>query len=374
MDCIKIKDKSFVPYIRNKEILRAVDSVAAQMNADFSGKDEVPVLLCVLNGSIIFMGHLLPRLRFPMEISSIKVSSYSGLQSTGEIRQILGIDRSIKDRCVVIIEDIVDTGNTIVALEKQLREAGARDVKICTFAFKPDSYDKDIPIDYIGIKIKNKFVVGWGFDYDQIGRNTEDIYILDENPDAEKQKYYVLFGPPGAGKGTQAKLLQERLGYYHISTGELLRKEIAAGTALGKEAAKLIEAGNLVPDEIVEGMIEHEFETNKGVPGFLLDGFPRTVAQAESLDKMLAERGEAVTRVVSIHISDDEIFRRIKGRALVENRADDANDEIIKNRLKNYREKTEPLIGYYRIQDKFFEINAKDKIEENYKLVSALLK
>ncbi len=372
MDCIKIHDKSFVPYIKNEEILEAVDSVAEKLNADFAGKDEVPVLLCVLNGSIIFMGHLLPKLRFPLEISAIKVSSYQGTQTTGEVREIMGLDRDIKGRCVVIVEDIVDTGTTIAVLDDQLRKAGASEVKVCTLAFKEESYDKDIPIDYIGLHLKNKFIVGWGFDYDQYGRNSEDIYVLDES--AGTPKYYVLFGPPGAGKGTQAKLLQERMGYYHISTGEILRKEIAAGTKLGKEAAKLIDAGNLVPDEIVEGMIEHEFDTHQDVPGFLLDGFPRTVAQAQALDKMLAEKGESVTRVISIHISDEEIFRRIKGRAQVENRADDASDEIINNRLKNYHDKTEPLIGFYRKQDKYFEINAKDEIEENYKLVSALLK
>jgi len=186
-------------------------------------------------------------------------------------------------------------------------------------------------------------------------------------------KYYVLFGPPGAGKGTFAKLLVENRGYYHISTGDMLRKEIAAGTELGLKAKDLIEKGNLVPDEVVCGMIRSEFAANPDVRGFLLDGFPRTVTQAEALDKMLEEMDDELTRVVCIQVSDEEVRRRIKGRALVENRADDANDEIITTRIKNYHEKTEPVINYYKAQDKYVEVDACGTIEENYKKVSALV-
>ncbi len=186
-------------------------------------------------------------------------------------------------------------------------------------------------------------------------------------------KYYVLFGPPGAGKGTFAKLLVENKGYYHISTGDLLRKEIAAGSPLGLEAKSLIEKGNLVPDEVVCGMIRSEFGSNPGVRGFLLDGFPRTVAQAEALDKILSDMGAELTRVVSIYITDEEVRRRIKGRALVENRADDADDEIISTRIKNYHEKTEPVINYYKKQGKYFEVVADGSIPENYAKVEALV-
>lgn len=186
-------------------------------------------------------------------------------------------------------------------------------------------------------------------------------------------KYYVLFGPPGAGKGTFAKLLVENKGYYHISTGDLLRKEIAAGTPLGLEAKSLIEKGNLVPDEVVCGMICSEFAANPGVRGFLLDGFPRTVAQAEALDKILSDLGAELTRVVSIYITDEEVRRRIKGRALVENRADDADDEIISTRIRNYHEKTEPVINYYKTQGKYFEVIADGTIQENYAKVEKLV-
>lgn len=177
-------------------------------------------------------------------------------------------------------------------------------------------------------------------------------------------KYYILFGPPGAGKGTQASTMVEKYNLHHISTGELLRKEIAAGSELGLKAKSLIDAGALVPDEIVEGMIESEFRTVKGVAGFLLDGFPRTTAQAAALDRMLEKTSEEVTAVVSIMIPDEMIRERIKHRASIEGRADDANDETIANRIRTYHDKTEPLVGYYKEKGKYHEIDGTGTIEE----------
>ena len=177
-------------------------------------------------------------------------------------------------------------------------------------------------------------------------------------------KYYILFGPPGAGKGTQAGAMVERYNLCHLSTGELLRSEIAAGTALGLQAKALIEAGNLVPDEVVEGMIESKFASTKGVEGFLLDGFPRTIAQAEALDAMLAKTKEAVTACVSIMIPDAMIHERIAKRALIEGRADDAKDEVVQNRINTYHAKTEPLIEYYKNAGKYREIDGIGTIEE----------
>lgn len=169
-------------------------------------------------------------------------------------------------------------------------------------------------------------------------------------------KYYVLFGPPGAGKGTQASAMVEKYNLKHISTGELLRAEIAAGTELGKQAKALIDAGSLVPDEVVEGMIENAFDTIKGVDGFLLDGFPRTLPQAEALDAILARRGEKVDGVISIMISDELVYERISGRAAIEGRADDASAEIIANRIKTYHTQTEPLIAFYKNVGKYHEV------------------
>lgn len=178
-------------------------------------------------------------------------------------------------------------------------------------------------------------------------------------------KYYVLFGPPGAGKGTQASAMVEKYNLKHISTGELLRAEIAAGTELGKQAKALIDAGSLVPDEVVEGMIENTFASVTGVDGFLLDGFPRTLAQAEALDAMLAKKGEAVTACVSLMIPDSLIMWRIKHRAAIEGRADDANEETINNRIKTYHEKTEPLIDFYKNAGKYVEVDGDGGYEES---------
>ena len=177
-------------------------------------------------------------------------------------------------------------------------------------------------------------------------------------------KYYILFGPPGAGKGTQATAMVEKYNLHHISTGALLRKEIAAGTELGLQAKALIENGCLVPDEVVEGMIESEFKTVTGVNGFLLDGFPRTLPQAEALDQILAKTGEEVTATVSIMIPDAMIMERIKGRALKEGRADDASEDIINNRIVTYHNQTEPLIEYYGKVEKYHEIDGIGTIED----------
>lgn len=186
-------------------------------------------------------------------------------------------------------------------------------------------------------------------------------------------KYFILFGPPGAGKGTQAVPMAARYSLRHISTGELLRSEIAAGTELGKKAEELISKGNFVPDEVVEGMIFSAFENEKTAKGFLLDGFPRTLAQAEALELQLARRGEGVTAVLSLHIPDTAIYERIKHRAQVEDRADDADDAIIANRIRTYHEKTEPLVRFYRERGLYHEIDGEGGVDEVYSRIESLV-
>ena len=360
---IKLHDKYFKPFISNAEMEEAIDRLAERVNADFRDSDDVPIFLCVLNGAIMFTAAMMKRLNFKAELVSIKLSSYQGTASTGTVLIPIGLTAPVDGRRVIIFEDIVDTGNTIVALKEMLLSKGAREVRICTMLLKPEVYKKDEKLDYVGKEIPNAFIVGYGLDYNELGRNLPDIYVLDEQKD-NNMKYYILFGPPGAGKGTQATAMVEKYNLHHISTGALLRKEIAAGTELGLKAKSLIEAGALVPDEVVEGMIESEFKTVTGVDGFLLDGFPRTIAQAEALDAILDRNGEKVTSIVSIMIPDEMIIERISHRAAIEGRADDADVSIIKNRIDTYHNQTEPLIDYYKKAGTYNEIDGVGTIEE----------
>ncbi|MBO4447234.1 MAG: hypoxanthine phosphoribosyltransferase [Bacteroidales bacterium] len=181
MEKIKLFDKCFRPYIPYERLSEAIDRVAAQINADFKDADDVPVLLCILNGSVMFTSELMKRLEFPLELVSMKLTSYSGTVSTGDVHRVLGPTADLRGRRVIVVEDIVDTGNTIVALRDYMKEVGARGMKICTMLLKPDIYKKDVQLDYVGLEIPPAFIVGFGLDYNGIGRNSKDIYVLDES-------------------------------------------------------------------------------------------------------------------------------------------------------------------------------------------------
>lgn len=179
MEKVTLNDKTFKKFIPYEELAAAIDKVAEQINKDFEGCEDIPVLLCVLNGSIMYTAELMKRLRFNCQIVSTKLSSYVGTESTGCVNQAMGLTADITGRRVIVVEDIVDSGNTIVALKQILEEKGAKEAYICTLLLKPDAYKKDIALDYVAIEIPNEFIVGFGLDYDELGRNLKDIYILD---------------------------------------------------------------------------------------------------------------------------------------------------------------------------------------------------
>jgi len=174
----------------------------------------------------------------------------------------------------------------------------------------------------------------------------------------------VLFGPPGAGKGTQAEFLINAFGLDHLSTGDLLRSEIAAGTQLGLEAKSFMEKGELVPDAVVIGMIKSKLDSNGENKGFIFDGFPRTVDQAKALDNLLNENGTPISAMLSLEVDKQELIDRLLSRGKVSGRADDQDQSVIENRINVYNEKTLPLIQYYKPQGKHFGIDGMGSIED----------
>ena len=180
MDKITLKDKKFRIAIPYEEIEKAIDKVAAEINADFNGCEDLPILLCVLNGSIMFTAELMKRITFNCQVVSTKLTSYQGTSTTGKVKQAMGLTADISGRRVIVLEDIVDSGNTIVELKRILEEKGVAESKMCTLLLKPDAYKKDVKLDYVAMEIPNDFIVGFGLDYDEMGRNFKDIYVLDE--------------------------------------------------------------------------------------------------------------------------------------------------------------------------------------------------
>ncbi len=174
----------------------------------------------------------------------------------------------------------------------------------------------------------------------------------------------VLFGPPGAGKGTQAEFLIQRFGLVHLSTGDILRREIAGSTPLGTEAKRFMDKGELVPDSVVIGMIRNRLQENRNAKGFIFDGFPRTVAQAIALDELLNENGTRVSAMLSLEVEKEELITRLQNRGITSGRADDQDVAVIENRIQVYHEKTAPLKDYYQAQKKYFRVNGMGSVEE----------
>jgi len=184
----------------------------------------------------------------------------------------------------------------------------------------------------------------------------------------------VLFGAPGAGKGTQAVMLAKKHDLIHLSTGDILRKELSTGTDLGKKAQQFMDKGEFVPDEVVIGMIRSQIEQNPNAKGFIFDGFPRTTAQAEALDRMLGEKSMEITSMIALEVENEELVNRLMKRGEMSGRADDQSLDVISNRIDVYHQKTKPLIGYYDVQGKYNPINGVGEIMEIFERLSQYVK
>lgn len=178
MKKIRVKDKEFSIFISGKEIDEAISRIASKLNTSMHDRD--PVFLVILNGAFMFASDLFRRLDFPCEISFIKLASYAGTRSTSMVRELIGLNTDLNGRTVIIVEDIIDTGQTISYMIPMLKKLGAREVRVVTLLFKPDTFSADFEIDHIGMKIPKEFIVGYGLDYDQHGRNYPDIYKIIE--------------------------------------------------------------------------------------------------------------------------------------------------------------------------------------------------
>jgi hypoxanthine phosphoribosyltransferase len=175
---IQLHDKKFEIFIAAEEIDFALKTLAKQIQDDFL--DDVPVFVGVLNGSFRVLSDLTKHYDYPCEVSFVKLASYEGTSTTNEVKQLIGINQDLSGRSVIVVEDIVDTGNTVEELKTIFKQQNVKHFKIATLFLKPDAYQKDIKLDYVGIRIPNKFIVGYGLDYDGLGRNLNDVYQLAE--------------------------------------------------------------------------------------------------------------------------------------------------------------------------------------------------
>jgi adenylate kinase len=183
----------------------------------------------------------------------------------------------------------------------------------------------------------------------------------------------ILFGPPGSGKGTQSEKLVDKYGLVHLSTGNLLREEIANRTPLGLEAKNFMDKGQLVPDEVVIGMIDNSLDLHKDAKGFLFDGFPRTPAQAEALDKLLQLKKTEISVVLALEVTEEELVKRLLNRGKTSGRSDDTNEEVIRKRFAVYTNETEPVAGHYKKEKKFQSIKGEGSVDDIFNAICTVL-
>ncbi|NVK50083.1 MAG: adenylate kinase [Cyclobacteriaceae bacterium] len=367
-----IHDLEFELFISDSKIQERVKELGAQITRDFRGKELV--LLGILKGSFLFLSDLCRAIDLPLEISFLRISSYHGTQSTGEVKKVAGIQDDLAGKTVIIVEDIVDTGISMDYLLKEIEKYKPAEVRIATFLYKPDAFRFKYALDYVGFEIPNKFVVGYGLDYNDLGRNLPELYqLVNFQSNKIKMRNIVLFGPPGAGKGTQSEKLIKKYGLTHLSTGDLFRKHLGEGTELGKLAQKYMNEGRLVPDEVVIGMVEDKIAATENSHGFIFDGFPRTTTQAEALDKMLESHQMEIAGMIALDVPEEILKERIKLRGKTSGRVDDQDDQKIQTRIKVYLDETLPVASYYEAQGKFTKINGVGEIDEIFDAISEVV-
>ena len=332
-----------------------VDAIAADLG------DEMPVFIGILNGSFMFVSDFVKKYPKPCEVTFIKLASYEGVKSTDDIQRLIGLTQDLTGRTVVILEDIIDSGKTLEEVHRIFKNENVKELIIATLFYKPEAYNKDFKLHYVGMEIPDKFIVGYGLDYDGLGRDLPDVYQLKTT---QHMTNLVLFGPPGAGKGTQANFLKEKYDLVHISTGDVFRYNIKNETALGMLAKSYMDKGELVPDQVTIDMLNKEVEKNAGANGFIFDGFPRTNAQAKALDELMDSKDSQINAMVALEVDDEVLVNRLLERGKTSGRADDADESIIRNRIKEYYTKTAILKDYYAAQDKYFGVDGVGSIED----------
>lgn len=356
---IKLHDLYFKPFISAEEIDEANQRLVNEISADLG--DEIPVFVGILNGSFMFVSDFVKKYPKPCEVTFIKLASYEGVKSTEDIQRLIGLTQDLSGREVVILEDIIDSGNTLHEVHRIFKNENVKSLKIATLFYKPEAYNKDFKIHYIGIKIPNDFIVGYGLDYDGLGRDLPEVYKIKTT---KPMTNLVLFGPPGAGKGTQADFLKEKYNLVHISTGDVFRYNIKNETALGTLAKSFMDKGELVPDQVTIDMLNAEVEKNSDANGFIFDGFPRTNAQAEALDNLMQSKDSQINAMIALEVDDEVLVERLLKRGETSGRADDADENIIRNRIKEYYKKTAVLKDFYSAQNKYFGVDGFGSIEE----------
>ena len=366
MRTIKLHDKYFKTFITADIINQAIQKMARLVKKDCG--EEIPIFVGILNGSFMFAADFIRSYEGNCEVSFVKLASYEGTGSTGKIKELVGFNENLEGRTIIILEDIIDTGNTLEEIFNIFRNKRVKQLKIATLFFKPDVFRKGLPIDYIGIPIPDKFIVGYGLDYNGLGRNLPDIYQLT----TQKMTNIVLFGPPGAGKGTQASVLKDKYNLKHISTGDVFRYNIKNETALGMLAKSFMDKGDLVPDEVTIEMLKAEVEKNNDANGFIFDGFPRTESQAKALDAFLEEKGQTINGMVALEVPEDLLVERLLKRGKTSGRPDDQDEDKIRNRFNEYQNKTAILKDYYNKQNKYYGVNGVGSIKDITERLSAV--